>query len=112
MKPSRYLLSAAIAGIVAGGAAAKVMASDSSGATSADQSNGKSNGKKIKCYNTCTGKGACKTAKHACKGQNGCEGEGKPVLMSAADCTKGGGLTKEPKAPDFPMPPATKPSGI
>jgi hypothetical protein len=107
MKTSRYLLTAAIAGIVAGGAAAKVMASDSSGATTSDQNNGK----KVKCYNTCTGKGACKTATHACKGQNGCEGDGKVVLMSATECTQGGGLIKAPKAPAFPMPPATKPSG-
>jgi len=107
MKPSRYLLSAAIAGIVAGGAAAKVIASDSSGATSADQNNDK----KIKCYNTCTGKGACKTATHACKGQNGCEGDGKVVLMSATDCTQGGGLIKKPQTPAFPMPPVKPSSG-
>jgi hypothetical protein len=100
MKTSRYLLSAAIAGIVAGGGATRVIASDSSGAD-----------KKIKCYNTCTGKGACKTATHACKGQNGCEGDGKVVLMSATDCTKGGGLIKKPKTPAFPMPPVKPSSG-
>jgi hypothetical protein len=99
-KTSRYLLTAAIAGIVAGGSTATVVAADTS-------STGTS--KRIKCYNTCTGKGACKTATHACKGQNGCEGDGKAVMMSAEECTKTGGLLKEPKAPAFPMPPV-KPS--
>ena len=102
MKTSKYLLTAAIAGIVAGGTASSTaMAADTSsrGAT-----------KKIKCYNTCTGKGACKTATHACKGQNGCEGDGKVVLMSEQECLKGGGLTKKPKPPAFPMPPVKAPS--
>jgi hypothetical protein len=101
MKTSRYLLTAAIAGIVAGGSASKVVAAD----TSSTESN-----KKVKCYNTCTGKGACKTATHACKAQNGCEGDGKVVLMTAEECTKGGGITKKPQNPMFPTPPV-KPSG-
>jgi uncharacterized membrane protein len=89
-KTSRYLLTAAIAGIVAGGSTAVVTAADTS-------STGAS--KKIKCYN-------------ACKGQNGCEGDGKAVMMSAEECTKTGGLVKEPKAPAFPMPPVKPSSSI
>lgn len=100
MKTSRYLLGAAIAGIVAGGTTATVVATDTPNSD-----------KKIKCYNTCTGKGACKTATHACKGQNGCEGDGKVVMRSAEDCIKGGGVIKKPKTSGALMPPVKPTSG-
>lgn len=66
MKTStKIILSTAVAGLVAFGAAApKVFADDAAGGA-----------KKAGC-NECKGKGACKTDKNACKGHNACKGQG------------------------------------
>jgi uncharacterized membrane protein len=52
----------------------------------------------VHCYgvNKCKGHNDCKTAHNACKGHGSCKGKGF-VAMSAQDCTKAGGSTKEPK---------------
>lgn len=86
MKPSNQLImSAAIAGLIAGGvsmtAATPAFAKD----------------KKVSCYNSCQGKGACKTDKHACKGQNACAGQGKVQKLSTQACAKMGGTTTMPE---------------
>jgi hypothetical protein len=45
--------------------------------------------------NSCAGKSACKTQKHACAGKNTCKGEG--VLEMTADECRAKGGTIEPR---------------
>jgi uncharacterized membrane protein len=52
----------------------------------------------VHCYgvNKCKGQNDCKTSHNACKGHGSCKGKGF-VAMTADECTKAGGATKEPK---------------
>jgi len=55
-------------------------------------------GDKVHCYgvHSCKGNSDCKTAEHACKGQNVCGGHGFKG-MSAKDCLDAGGTIADIK---------------
>ena len=83
----QLVLSAAVAGLIAGGAT--LITAPSAFAKT----------EKMDCYNNCKGHGACKTEAHGCKGKNGCAGQGKITKMSAKACEKKGWTTTKPEAP-------------
>jgi hypothetical protein len=73
MKPSKALMTAAIAGILSVGAMSTAHAATAKG----------------ECMgaNSCKGKSGCKTAANECKGQNTCKGKGF-TEMTKAKCDK------------------------
>jgi uncharacterized membrane protein len=56
-------------------------------------------GDKVHCYgvHSCKGNSDCKTAEHACKGQNKCGGHGFKG-MKAKDCLAAGGVISDVKS--------------
>ncbi|HWL85660.1 MAG TPA: hypothetical protein VNO21_07650 [Polyangiaceae bacterium] len=72
MKTSSFLITAAVAGITMGLAAcasAKPPQSKSPDGMAAEKH-------ACKGQNACQGQGGCKTAQHSCAGQNACKGQG------------------------------------
>ena len=69
-----------------------------SGVAFADEKQGKTAEKTVKCVgvNDCKGKGSCKSAKNDCKGQNGCKGQGFTEMTEKA-CLQKGGTVEHPK---------------
>jgi len=72
----RVILGAAVAGLLAIGAAGGV-------AHAADEA-----GEKVKCYgaNACKGQGACGGAGHSCAGKNACKGMSYSMVKDQAAC--------------------------
>jgi hypothetical protein len=107
MKMSRFLVAAAVSGIIAGAGqtyfqtlhaadgdtpAAAPADADKHGCKGANSCAGKggckSDSNACKGQNSCKGKGGCATAVHDCKGQNACKGQGKGADNACAG--KGG----------------------
>ncbi len=86
MKFKGAMIASAVATMFAAGAA---MAGD------APKADAKAGGVKCSGANSCSGKGACKTAKNACAGKNGCKGQGWVMEKDDAACkAKGGSVEK------------------
>jgi uncharacterized membrane protein len=92
MKSSKtqFLISAAVAGMLAAGANATL--SESAFAKDKKAAKGADKGEKVECHgiNECKGKSDCHTADSACKGENSCKGKGY-LKVSKAECEKKGG---------------------
>jgi hypothetical protein len=83
MNTRNLAATAAVAGLLSGGFAAKAGASDSSGSSTplAKQAAGLNADKaaadhSCKGKNDCKGKGGCKSGDNGCKGKNSCKGKG------------------------------------
>ena len=81
--PKKMLLSAAIAGVIAG----------TSGCSTSDQQSSELFMGECHGVNTCKGQGACGGTDHSCAGQNECRGQGW-LKMSKDECNDQGGKFK------------------
>jgi hypothetical protein len=83
MSKNGKLVVAALAGLFAATASVTAFAGDK---------DAKATDKKVHCagINSCSGKGACKSANNACAGKNGCSGKGW-VESSEKECKDKGG---------------------
>lgn len=70
-----------------------------SGVAYADEKEGKTTEKTVKCVgvNDCKGKGSCKSAKNDCKGENACKGQSFSEMTEQA-CLDKGGKVEKPKS--------------